>query len=678
MELIGKEEYPINREWNAKVFSMPKIPRGDDGQPSVLRQILQAIEKGESAKKVLEFQGSDSKATLDRLCEWLRPIGLVYKEDGKWKISDEGKRWLETRDDLYLTAILCANIKFFGEILYLLKEPRKMLELHVIAVDEYYLNWKTKSEINNRLTWLRELGLVDFQDYLLQYSLTDKGKEFIQNIDVFKPEDINIEIDDTVSEDVIPVSDWAIEKCKIKQDDLKMRKPSIGYIPGNVSNAKETCIGYLQLMSQEATQDTIRDYSKNLYNISVASSNMFVTLLSNIEFIERRSKSTYKITDLGDLWLEHNNLIDFLCCLHVKFLFVFELLKELEVTSLSPKDLAAVAKVSYGFNRESIDEMRKRLILFKEAHLVMEDGPENYCLTERGKRLLKLIEVQKKVSNIYETTEITKPNVTDRVVVGKVEQILTEVRLASKDSSNPDRFEKAIKVAFELLGFKAEWLGGSGRTDVLLQAQSAPKLSYRVAVDAKSTSSGNVTEGLIDFDTLLEHKKLHNADYTAVVGCSFQGERLVKRALEHMVVLIDVNSLEEVIKNHMEVPVQISIYRKLFEQPGLVDIYVLNDGRNKIQRYGYLVEAIMNCLAEESTDPVTEGVLLAREIYRSVRDDERFEIAPDLIEIEAILELLSSPLIECVGKTKDGYYALESLEEAGRKFEFYARACLRE
>ncbi|WP_066870423.1 hypothetical protein [Clostridium mediterraneense] len=678
MKVVKKEEYPENREWNVKVFSIPKIPRGEEGQAVVLKSILEAIKEGKPNQTVLKFKGSDSKATLERLCIWLRPIGLVYKKDGIWKISDESKRWLETGDDLYLTAILCANIRFVGEILYFLEKPKKMQDLYEIAINEYHLNWKTTSEINNRLTWLRQLGLVDFQDYLLQYSLTNKGKEFVQNIDIIRPEEITIEIDSTINEENIPISDWAIEKCKIDQENLKLRKSSIGYIPGNVSNAVETFIGYLQLMSEEVTQDIIREYSKNLYGISVSSSNMFITLLNSIEFIDRKSRSTYKITDLGDLWLKKNNLIDLLCCLHIKFLFIFELLKELEEKRLSAKELAVIAKVSYGFNRENIDEIRKRIILFKEAHLIREDGAESYSLTERGKRLLKFIHLQEKEVNISNEDETNKLDLTEKIINEKVDSILTEARLASKDSSNPSRFEKAIRETFELLGFKAEWLGGPGKTDILLETKNAAKLSYKVTVDTKSTASGNVTEGLINFDTLMEHKKLHNADYTVVVGYSFQGDRLVKRALEHNVVLIDINNLEEIIRNHMEIPVQISIYRKIFSKAGLVNLSVLNDERNKIQRYGYLVEAIMNCLAEESTDLVTEGILLARDIYRSIRNDERFDIKPDLKEIEAILELLSSPLIECVGKTKEGYYALESLKEAGRKFEFYAKACLNE
>lgn len=675
MVLIAKEQYPKNRSWNAKVFSMPKIPRGKQGQHVVLREILEAVNQGEPLQTVLSFEGSESKATLDKLCVWLRPIGLVFKEEGKWKVSEEGRIWLETKDNLYLTAILCANIKFIGEILYLLKEPKKIRELLDIAINEYNLNWKTKSEVGNRLTWLRELNLVKYEDYLLQYSLTEKGKKFINDIEVVDPRSIVIEIDNTVNEENVPVSDWAIDRCRMNQDDLRLRKPSIGYMPGNVSNAKETFSGYLQLMSQEVTQDIIREYSKGVYNISQSSSNMFITLLNSIEFIDRKSKSTYKTTNLGDRWLEEGSLIDLICCLHTKFLFVFELLKELEEKSLSAKNLAAIAKVSYGFNRESIDEIRKRLILFKEAYLIKEDGPENYCLTERGKKIIKLIEVQEKTINKLDKLEVDKVHHKETNFIKDVREILTELRLSSKDSSNPNRFEKVVKDAFELLGFNAQWYGGSGRTDVLLQTQSIPELSYRVTVDAKSTSSANVTENLIDFDTLLEHRKLHNADYTAVVGCLFQGERLIKRALEHNVVLIDVDNLERIIKNHIEIPIQVSYYRKIFSNGGLVNINVLDEERNKIKRYGYLVKAIMNCLVEESTDEVTEGILLTREIYRSIRKDEKFDIIPNLKEIEAILELLSSPLIGCVGKTKEGYYALESLEEAGRKFEFYAKAC---
>ncbi|WP_192978317.1 hypothetical protein [Mammaliicoccus vitulinus] len=40
-------------------------------------------------------------------------------------------------------------------------------------------------------------------------------------------------------------------------------------------------------------------------------------------------------------------------------------------------------------------------------------------------------------------------------------------------------------------------------------------------------------------------------------------------------------------------------------------------------------------------------------------------------EVKDMLSLLSNPLIDCVGKTKDGYYAKGSLKDAALKFRFY-------
>lgn len=53
----------------------------------------------------------------------------------------------------------------------------------------------------------------------------------------------------------------------------------------------------------------------------------------------------------------------------------------------------------------------------------------------------------------------------------KNDALFTELRLSSKDSMNPDRFEWAIKSAFEALGFKAIRLGGAGKTDVLVHGR---------------------------------------------------------------------------------------------------------------------------------------------------------------------------------------------------------------
>ena len=255
-----------------------------------------------------------------------------------------------------------------------------------------------------------------------------------------------------------------------------------------------------------------------------------------------------------------------------------------------------------------------------------------------------------------------------------VEDKILEMRIASRDSSNPSRFEKALRDIFEILGFNANWIGGAGKTDILLKTHTTPKFSYIVAVDAKSTASGNVTEGLIDFDTIREHKKKHQSDYNLIIGASFQGERLIERAKEHNVLLLNIDNLEEIVRENQNIPLSFDSYKKLFSQKGIANIDVLKQDREDINKRGILMQSIMDSLIDESDDEYTEGILTERDLYRTLRNSEKLQyITPD--EIHVMLEFLSSPLIGCVGHTKDGYYAIESLSNISKKLEFYSMSC---
>ena len=59
----------------------------------------------------------------------------------------------------------------------------------------------------------------------------------------------------------------------------------------------------------------------------------------------------------------------------------------------------------------------------------------------------------------------------------------------------------------------------------------------------------------------------------------------------------------------------------------------------------------------------------------ALRGNTVFDPAPGIDEITNILEFLASPLIGCVEKNKDGYYAVGTLQDAARKFRFFAGAC---
>src|SRR5690606_12275749 len=91
----------------------------------------------------------------------------------------------------------------------------------------------------------------------------------------------------------------------------------------------------------------------------------------------------------------------------------------------------------------------------------------------------------------------------------QLQDLIQELKEASTASADPNRFEQAVESAFAYLGFEAQWLGGSGKTDVLLDAPLGRDLAYRVIVDCKTSGAGSVTDINIDWMTLREHKAKH-------------------------------------------------------------------------------------------------------------------------------------------------------------------------
>jgi len=663
---VDATEYPKPLFWEMKSFSMPNIPRGTLGMKENLKIILQMVRNNVSPSQRLIIEGSESKIDLGTACVRLRPMKLLLKTPTGWVLSDEAQRWLDTDDDLYLAAFLCARIKFLAEVLYYLDEPKTATELQNIAINEYALTWKTTSDINARLVWLRQLGLVEFQDFSFLYFLTDLGRAFVKNIEIVEPIRQEFSLDETLSEGEVEVSEWALDFCSNLSGE---RKSFIGYIVGDMKQFQTTIAEFVQLINGGKSVDQVMAYAKENYAIASSSLRSFFSTLTNMGILERKTATIYDVTDTARLWSEKGQIIDLICIMHRQFDFMFEMLSVLKKRSMSNKELAAIAKVSYGFERENIDEIRRRVAIFQAAKLIRNDSIDKYTITSRGRKLLGLIKVEKPVlAEVKEECSVEDVNTQDL-------HFFTELRLAAKDSGNFERLEKDVKLAFEKLGFEAQWLGGAGKTDVLVRAAGNSMATYSVTIDAKSTLSGNVTDNLVDFDTLEEHRRKHKADFSAVVGGSFQNERLIKRAIEHNVVLIDIDTLEILIRNHLEVPIRVTSYKKLFESPGIANVKCLEEEREKITRYGNLLHAVMDCLVAEREDEVTGGILQERDIYRSLRMNESFSTAPNIDEISAMLQFLASPLIGCAEKSKEGYLAVGTLDDAAQKFDFFSRMC---
>lgn len=231
--------------------------------------------------------------------------------------------------------------------------------------------------------------------------------------------------------------------------------------------------------------------------------------------------------------------------------------------------------------------------------------------------------------------------------------LATEIREAASDSSNSRRLEQALDKAFTFLGFDTEWLSGAGKTDVLAKARlvdaegsqhaKQPWSSYSVAIDAKS-SRERLHPGHVDFLTLDEHKELHEADYSLVVGPDPKDRRMFRRATNRGIAFLSTDDMATVVEAHGRAPLTLIDYRKLVDQPGQVDIGPLLEESGKVERSWEIAHLACEALLEaaQTMRPVT-----ASEVWIAVRgaSGDRFQDHVSEEEVEAAVEMLSGRLV---------------------------------
>jgi len=246
-----------------------------------------------------------------------------------------------------------------------------------------------------------------------------------------------------------------------------------------------------------------------------------------------------------------------------------------------------------------------------------------------------------------------------------VEELVDAVKQSSIDSSNPDRFEQAVRDAFAFLGFQAEWLGGSGKTDVLLDALIGKADTYRVIVDCKTSASGSVSDQQVDWVTLDEHKLRHDAQFVAVVAPNPTGGRLFDRAKGHHVTLISADQLAGLCRQHSKVPLGLGTYRTLFEEGGAVDTQLVDEKAEDDQRIMKLAAVLCQVIRIRSTELMR---LTARDLYVLLSDDSVAEGATEE-EIEELLATLASPLLGVLDGSPDlGYRVTNSPQVFRQRF----------
>ena len=374
-------------------------------------------------------------------------------------------------------------------------------------------------------------------------------------------------------------------------------------------------------------------------------------------------------------WLVDGDPIPLVVQLHLGVQFIGEMLEALEQPTTTAK-LRRWACEQYSMGWETDTQVSNRRGWLQSAGLVGRDDDGCLYRTDAGIAFLEHVILEPPLegrSGERSTAADAKEGYRDgaesdrsgsepveeqdAMLSDRTASVVREILDSSTDSKNSARFELAVRDAFRLLGFAAEHLGGPGKTDVLLDARLGRDASYRVAIDAKTTSAASLPEHQVDWDTLTDHRQKHQANYSMLVAPNPSPGRLMDRAERHGVAVLSAEALAALCELHAAQPLGLSEYRSIFDQGGEVDLSKIEERADAGSRQMALGKRLVDAIADLAQDlgPLTASKLQLTMYHQDPED------LPTEEEIEAVLASLVSPLVRAIeGQPSTGYVLASS------------------
>lgn len=371
-------------------------------------------------------------------------------------------------------------------------------------------------------------------------------------------------------------------------------------------------------------------------------------------------------------WLECDDDAIIIGLLHSRCQLIGELLQLCE-QPLSTDELLAAANESHGMGWDTRTQVDNRRGWLQSAGMVLALDDSRVQITDKGRALLNRLELHEPTpsrespgkghvdqvsSPVFSTETSDGASINSRPAesADRLNQLQAELRDSCSDSSDPDRFEKAAAAAFDFLGFRSEWIGGAGKTDVLLDALLGRDESYRVIVDCKTSASGSVHDQQVDWVTLSDHRRQHSADHVALVAPNPSGARMFDRARQHGVVIISADQLIGICRQHARSPLGLDEYRELFRIGGAADTGGIDERAAAIEQLVSLAAKLFEAIETRSE---TFGRLTARDLYLILAGDP-VEEGTSEDQIQLVLDGLSNPLIGVIDGTSSTGYRISS------------------
>jgi len=149
------------------------LPGGINSYIDSLNLLLKAIKDGTNTKdKIIKwfidtFQNVNSEKTANGYAQVPRSLGLVTTKDGIYLLTDDGKKYLQSKNQDFLFDIITNNVFGFEEILeflYSSDKPQKEQDILDYLTENHSVEWTTFAQITFRLLWLINLKKIEKVD----------------------------------------------------------------------------------------------------------------------------------------------------------------------------------------------------------------------------------------------------------------------------------------------------------------------------------------------------------------------------------------------------------------------------------------------------------------------------------------------------------------------------------
>ena len=197
-------EIPEPLPWKQRVNGAGPLPGGYSGYLQSFRTICERVEQGNLSFEDLvawmrrRFEISETSAR-HRLA-FLRNAGLMHQSGGIVSVQENIRYWMQNGGDDIPIETIHSRIKFVGEMLSELEEPKSAEALRKVA-SRYGLHWQTSTQIQMRRGWLQSANLIEGATNHLK--LTDAGRRLLSRLKNHVPKQ-TVDIPHTPTEPINP------------------------------------------------------------------------------------------------------------------------------------------------------------------------------------------------------------------------------------------------------------------------------------------------------------------------------------------------------------------------------------------------------------------------------------------------------------------------------------------